>query len=100
MRECAGGPLGALSAPPRLPRPQCPPPPPRVQRPPWGDAGPPSLWPAPVRCWGGGGGERGGGPGPLKPPPDGREGAAWRFRPRGASCRLGGRTLPPPPSTL
>ena len=48
----------------------------------------------------GGGGERGGPSGPLTPPPDGCGEAAWRFRPRGASRRLGGRTLPPPPSTL
>ena len=47
-----------------------------------------------------GGGERGGPSGPLTPPPDGRGEAAWRFRPRGASRRLGGRGLPPPPSTL
>ena len=49
----------------------------------------------------GGGGGRGGGPlVPWRRPPDGQGGAAWRFRPRGASSRLGGGTLPPPLSTL
>ena len=53
---------------------------------------------------GGGVGGRGGSPqsppGPVAPPPDGRGGAARWFRSGGASRRLGGRTLPPPPSTL
>ena len=72
-------------------------PPPRVQRPLRGGAGPLSLRPASVRPWAGGGG---GSPGPLTPPPDGRGGVAWWFWPRGASCRLGGRNLPLPPYTL
>ena len=87
--------------------------------PPLGAAAPPggcgaAVSPAglrpPTGWWGGG--ERGGGrvggrgdspqspPGPLAPPPDGRGGAARWFQSRGASRRLGGRTLPPPPSTL
>ena len=86
MRECAGGPTGALGARPRLPRPRCPPPP-WVQGPPRWGAGPLSLRQASVRSWAG----------PLTPPPDGRGGAVWRFRPREASRRLGGRTLPPTP---
>ena len=48
------------------------------------------------------GGVRGGGGvwGPLAMPPDGRGGgAAWQSWPREASHRLGGRALPPPPST-
>ena len=75
------------------------PPPPWVQLPPQGVRGcclsgqPPSA----LRR---GGGVRGGPPGPLTPPPDDREGAAWRCPTWGASRRLGGRTLPPPPSTL
>ena len=69
--------------------------PPGVQRPLRGGAGPPSLWSAPGRPRAGGGGREGGGragggsplspPGPLAPPPDGRGGAAWWFRSRGAS---------------
>ena len=86
--------------------------PPWVPRPPRGAAGPPSPRPASGRPRAGGGGERGGGgvkgrgaspqspPGPLAPPPDGLGGAAWWFWSRGAIRRLGGRTLPPPPSTL
>ena len=58
MRECAGGPLGALGARLRLPRLRCPPP--RVQRPPRGGAWPLSLRPASVRPWAGGGGGEGG----------------------------------------
>ena len=46
------------------------------------------------------GGGRGEPSGPLTPDPDGRGEAVRRFRPRGASRRLGGRTLPPPPSAL
>ena len=44
----------------------------------------------PLLGLGGRGGGWGGPSAPLAPPPDGRGGAAWR---------LGGRTLPPPPST-
>ena len=63
--------------------------------------------PLAARGPGGGGGEGGGGgvgvprspsPGPLAPPLGGRGGAAWWVRSRGASRRIGGRTLPPPPS--
>ena len=47
----------------------------------------------------GGGGEWGGPSGPLAPPPDGRGGGGMAVPAPGASHRLGGRTLPPPPST-
>ena len=74
---------------------------PRVQRPSWGGAGPLSLRPVSVRPWAGGGaGGEQGSPDPLTPPRVGPAGAAWWFWPWGASCRLGGRTLPLPPSTL
>ena len=53
MRECAGGPLGALGARLRLPRLRCPPP--GCSGPPGGDAGPLSLRPASVRPWAWGG---------------------------------------------
>ena len=47
-----------------------------------------------------GGGEWGGPSGPLATPPDGRGGGGGMAVPApGASHRLGGRTLPPPPST-
>ena len=46
-----------------------------------------------------GGGEWGGPSGPLAPPPDGRGGGGMAVPAPGASHRLGGRTLPPPPST-
>ena len=51
---------------------------------------------------GGGGGECGGPSGPLAMPPDGRggRGGGMAVLAPGASRRLGGRTLPPPPSTL
>ena len=47
----------------------------------------------------GGGLEWGGPSGPLASPPDGRGGAGMAVPAPGASHRLGGRTLPPPPST-
>ena len=47
----------------------------------------------------GGGGEWGGASGPLAPPSDGRGGGGMAVPAPGASHRLGGRTLPPPPST-
>ena len=46
-----------------------------------------------------GGGEWGGPSGPLASPPDGRGGGGMAVPAPGASHRLGGRTLPPPPST-
>ena len=46
-----------------------------------------------------GGGELGGAFGPLAPPPDGRGGGGMAVPAPGASHRLGGRTLPPSPST-
>ena len=46
-----------------------------------------------------GGGEWGGPSGPPMPPPDGRGGGGMAVPAPGASHRLGGRTLPPPPST-
>ena len=47
-----------------------------------------------------GGGECGGPSGPLAMPPDGRGGGGGMAVPApGASHRLGGRALPPPPST-
>ena len=62
-------------------------------------ASPAGLRP-PTSRRGGGVGGRGGSPesppGPLEPPPDRRGGAAWWFWSRGASIRLGGRTLPAP----
>ena len=98
MRERAGSSPGALGARLRLPRPRCPQP--WVQRPPRGGAGPLSLRSASVRSWaGGGGGERGGPLVPCRRPPRPR-GGGLAFRPRGASCQLGGRTLLPLPSTL
>ena len=48
--------------------------------------------------WEGGAGW-GGPSGPLAPPPDGRGGGGMAVPAPGASHRLGGRTLPPPPST-
>ena len=42
---------------------------------------------------------RGGGSGPLAPPPDSRGGGGMAVPALGASHRLGGRTLPRPPST-
>ena len=45
------------------------------------------------------GGEWGGASGPLAPPPDGRGGGGMAVPAPGASHRLGGRTLPPTPST-
>ena len=48
---------------------------------------------------GGGGGEWGGPSGPLAPPPDGRGGGGMAVPAPGVSHWLGGRTLPPPPST-
>ena len=47
----------------------------------------------------GGGGEWGGPSGPLAPLPDGPGGGGMAVPAPGASHRLGGRTLPPPPST-
>ena len=47
----------------------------------------------------GGGGECGGPSGPLAMPPDGRGGGGMAVLAPGASHRLGGRALPPPPST-
>ena len=44
-------------------------------------------------------GEWGGPSGPLAPPPDGRGGDRMAVLAPGASHRLEGRTLPPPPST-
>ena len=44
-----------------------------------------------------GGGEWGGPSGPLAPPPDSRGGGGMAVPALGASHRLGGRTLPPPP---
>ena len=46
-----------------------------------------------------GGGDWGGPSGPLAPPPDGRGRGGMAVPAPGASHRLGGRTLPPPPST-
>ena len=46
-----------------------------------------------------GGGSGGGASGPLAPPPDGRGGGGMAVPAPGASHRLGGRTLPLPPST-
>ena len=46
-----------------------------------------------------GGGEWGGPSGPLATPPDGRGGGGMAVPAPGASYRLGGRALPPPPST-
>ena len=46
-----------------------------------------------------GGGEWGGASRPLATPPDGRGGGGMAVPAPGASHRLGGRTLPPPPST-
>ena len=59
-----------------------------------GAAPPPALGPE----WEGGG-EWGGASGPLATPPDGREGGGMAVPAPGASHRLGGRALPPPPST-
>ena len=67
-----------------------------------GGVGPPFLRSASVRsgAWVGGGGGKWGGPsGPLATPPDGRGGGGMAVPAPGASHRLGGRTLPPPPST-
>ena len=47
----------------------------------------------------GGGGGVGGALWSLAPPPDGRGGGGMAVPAPGASHRLGGRTLPPPPST-
>ena len=66
------------------------------------------LWLSAGRGGGGRGGGRGGGekgfpqshPCPLASPAGSQGGAAWWFRSWGASRRRGGRTLPPPPSTL
>ena len=44
-----------------------------------------------------GGGEWGGGSGPLAPPPGGRGGAAWRSRPRGPAVGWGVALFPRPP---
>ena len=49
--------------------------------------------------WEGGGGEWGGPSGPSATPPDGRGGGGMAVPAPGARHRLGGRTLPPPPST-
>ena len=87
----------------RLPRPWCPRTP-GAAAPFGGAVGPPSLRFASVCSWargGGVGGEWGGPSGPLAPPPDGRGGGGGGMAvpAPGASHRLGGRTLPPPPST-
>ena len=54
---------------------------------------------APGPEWEGGGGEWGGPSAPLVPPPDVRGGGGMAVPAPGASHRLGGRTLLPPPST-
>ena len=103
-----------------------PPLPPPLRRPFWGGGGlplgsggggGPRLWlPSRGGCRGGGmegppprplsglsgwgGGVWGGASGPLATPPDGRGGGGGMAVPApGASHRLGGRALPPPPST-
>ena len=98
MRECAGDQLGALGARPRVPRLQCHPL--GCSCPPGGVRGRCLSGRPPAVHGLGRGGDWGGSPGPLTPPPDGRGGAAWWFWPWGASRRLEGRTLPLPPSTL
>ena len=75
---------------------------PRLWLPSWGRGGgggggaapPPALWPE----WEGGG-VWGGASGPLATPPDGRGGGGMAVPAPGASLPLGGRALPPPPST-
>ena len=74
----------------------------RVQWPLWGGCGAAvsSVCPRPLLGLSGrGGGEWGGPSGPLAPPPDGRGGGGMAVPAPGASHQLGGRTLPPPPST-
>ena len=73
----------------------------------WGAAGGGGGWggrpPRPLLGLSGrGGGEWGGASGPLATPPDGRGGGGgggMAVPAPGASHRLGGRALPPPPST-
>ena len=75
---------------------------PRVQRPLQGGCGAANSWVClrPLLGLSGrGGGEWGGAFGPLAPPPDGRGGGGMAVPAPGASRQLGGRTLPPPPST-
>ena len=98
MRECWGDQPGALGAQPRMPRLRCHPP--GCSCPPGGVRGRCLSGRPPAVHGLGRGGEWGGSPGPLTPPPDGRGGAAWWFWPWGASRQLEGRTLPLPPSTL
>ena len=73
---------------------------PRVQRPLRGRCGAAvsSVCHRPLLGLSGRGGEWGGPSGPLAPPPDGRGGGGMAVLAPGASHRLGGRTLPPPPS--
>ena len=87
-RQCGLAGAGPAAAPPTAS-------PPRLQ-----GGGGPRLWlPSWGGCGGGGGGEWRGPSGPLATPPDGRGGGGMAVPAPGASYRLGGRALPPPPST-
>ena len=93
-RPAAGGACG------RLPRPWCPCTPGAAASP--GGVRGRRLFGLPPSAHGPeweGGGEWGGPSGPLAPPPDGRGGGGMAVPAFGARHRLGGRTLPPPPST-